>query len=173
LVKEEIELTAGKIIEIHKKAWNNTLYEATAGMDAHHSSNIAFILSLVGGLAIVFMSVVSVFLLFSGSPYATLYGIELGLMRGFGVGQTLLVAFSIVAVLCGTIVVAGAIMLHTRPAKPLVWGIVVLIFSIASFVDGGGLFIGALLGMLGGGLAIITSKSSGVFISRRIPLNAN
>jgi hypothetical protein len=142
-------------------------------MDAHCSPNIAFILSLVGGLAIVFMSIASVSLLLSGSPYATSYGIELGLMYVFGIGQTWLIAFSIVAVLCGTIVVAGAITLHTRPAKHVVWGITVLIFSTASFIGGGGLFIGALLGMLGGGLAIITPKNSGVFISRRIPLNAN
>ena len=142
-------------------------------MGAHPSPNIAFILSLVGGLVIVLISVVSVFLLIYGSPYATLYGIELGMMRGFGLGQIWLVVFSIAAVVCGTIVVAGAIMLNARPAKHCVWGITVLVFSIASFIGGGGFFIGALLGMLGGGLAIITSKNSGVFISPRIPPNAN
>jgi hypothetical protein len=166
-------VTADKFIKIHKRMQNDKVFEATENMGAHSSPNFAFILSLVGGLVIVLLSVVLVFLLISGSPYATLYGIELGMMRVFGFDQGWLVVFSIAAVVCGTFVVAGAILLNARPAKHFAWGITVLVFSVASFIGGGGLFIGALLGMLGGFLAIITSKSSGVFISPRILPKAN
>lgn len=137
-------------------------------MSVRTSPNLAFILSLVGGLVIVLLSFVSVFLLISGSPYATLYGIELGLIHVLGLGQGWLIVFSITALACGTIVVAGAIMLNAHPAKHFAWGITVLVFSIASFIGGGGLFIGALLGMLGGFLSITTSKTSGVFVSPRM-----
>ena len=90
-------------------------------MCALASPNFAFVLSLVGGIVIVLLSVVSFFLLISGSPYETSYGIELGLMHVFGLGQGWLIVFSITSLLCGIIVVTGAIMLNAYPAKNFVW----------------------------------------------------
>jgi hypothetical protein len=161
-------LSFRQIIEIHKRMQNDKSHGAMEGMSARASPNFAFILSLVGGLVIVLLSLISVFLVISESPYTTLYGIEIGLMHVLGLSQGWLIVFSIVAVVCGTIVVAGAIMLNAHPAKHFACGITVLVFSIASFIGGGGLFIGALLGMLGGFLSIITSKTSGVFLSPRM-----
>jgi hypothetical protein len=45
-------------------------------------------------------------------------------------------------------------MLHIKPAKKKVWGILILVFSIPSVITGGGFIIGFILGIIGGALAI-------------------
>lgn len=58
------------------------------------------------------------------------------------------------SLVCGVLVLIGAIMLNTHPAQHITWGIFVLIFSIASFIGMGGYFIGAILGIAGGAMAL-------------------
>ncbi len=72
----------------------------------------------------------------------------------FGYGAGWLVGFSLVSLVFGILVVIGAVMLNTRPADHVAWGIVVLIFSTASFIGMGGYFIGAILGIAGGAIAL-------------------
>jgi hypothetical protein len=45
-------------------------------------------------------------------------------------------------------------MLNAHPEEHMTWGIMVLIFSIASFIGMGGYFIGAILGIAGGAIAL-------------------
>jgi hypothetical protein len=45
-------------------------------------------------------------------------------------------------------------MLNARPQEHTAWGIIVLIFSIVSFIGMGGFLIGAILGIAGGALAL-------------------
>jgi len=56
--------------------------------------------------------------------------------------------------ICGAIVLLGAIMLHVKPEKKKAWGIVVIVFSIPSVVTGGGFIIGFILGIIGGAKAL-------------------
>lgn len=58
------------------------------------------------------------------------------------------------ALVCGVIVVVGALMLNSRPQERVAWGLIVLVFSIVSFIGMGGFFIGAALGIAGGALAL-------------------
>jgi len=45
-------------------------------------------------------------------------------------------------------------MLHFKPVKKRVWGVIIVIFSIPSVITGGGFIIGFILGMIGGALAL-------------------
>ena len=76
------------------------------------------------------------------------------MMGGYGFPYGFMWGFSLVALIAGFIVILGAIMLQTRPAEHMLWGSIVLIFSIVSFIGMGGFMIGALLGIAGGALAL-------------------
>jgi len=91
-----------------------------------------------------------------GSPYGTSYGMGPGMMGGywFGYGSAWLWSLTVVSLGCGAIVLIGAIMLNARPANHFTWGVIVLAFSVISFVGMGGYFIGAILGIAGGALAL-------------------
>jgi hypothetical protein len=118
----------------------------------------AFILSLIGGIVIAAGSLIAAFFSAFGSPYGTYYGMGPGMMRGFGFGYGYssgwMIGFSVVALVCGILVVIGAIMLNAHPTQHMTWGVIVLIFSIASFIGMGGYFIGAILGIAGGAIAL-------------------
>ncbi len=61
---------------------------------------------------------------------------------------------SILGLFAGMIIIMGAVMLRMRPQDHLTWGILIIVFALVSFVDMGGYFIGAILGIIGGALAI-------------------
>ncbi|MEM3058478.1 MAG: zinc ribbon domain-containing protein [Methanomassiliicoccales archaeon] len=58
----------------------------------------------------------------------------------------------------GLIVFIAAIKLNQKPEEHLMWGVVILVFSILSIVIGGGFIIGLILGFIGGLLAILWNK---------------
>jgi Family of unknown function (DUF6114) len=118
--------------------------------------SIAFVLSLIGGLKIVIGSVIAVFLSTFGSPYGTFYGMGPSMMGGFGFGYDSgwYITLSLVALVSGIIVLVGAIMLNARPKEHFSWGVIVLVFSLVSFIGMGGYFIGAVLGIAGGAIAL-------------------
>ncbi len=121
----------------------------------------AFVLSLIGGIVITIGSLVEVLLSAFGSPYGTYYGMGPGMMSryGFGYGSAWMWGLGLVGLVFGVIVVIGALMLNARPHENVTWGVIVLVFSIASFVGMGGYFIGAILGIAGGAVALSYRKS--------------
>jgi hypothetical protein len=114
----------------------------------------AFVLSLIGGIVIIAGSLVAAFLSAFGTPYGAYYGMGPGMMAGFGISSEWYLPFSLAALVFGIIVLIGAIMLNARPAENITWGIIVLVFSIASFIGMGGYMIGAILGIAGGAIAL-------------------
>lgn len=76
------------------------------------------------------------------------------MMWGFGNGYGFMAVFWMAALISGVIMLVGAIMLNARPTEHTAWGIIVLIFSLISFLGMGGFFIGAILGIAGGALAL-------------------
>lgn len=50
----------------------------------------------------------------------------------------------------GVVVLVSAVMLLARLGQPRTWGILILVFSILSFIGLGGFIVGAILGMVGG-----------------------
>jgi hypothetical protein len=108
--------------------------------------SIAFILSLIGGLVIVIGSIIAVFLSAFGSPYGTYYGMGPGMMGGFGFGygSGWYFSLSFVALVSGIVVLIGAIMLNAHPKEHVSWRVIVLVFSLVSFIGMSGYFIGGL-----------------------------
>src|SRR5512138_2616853 len=106
----------------------------------------AFILALLGGLIITVGSVIEILLLSFGSYAGTFYGMGPGMMSGYGFygyGVGWMTALATVALVFGVVVLVGAAMLNVRPTQNVIWGIIIVIFSIASFVGMGGYMIGA------------------------------
>ena len=120
--------------------------------------SISFILSLIGGLIILVGSLVNIVWYALGSstlgPYGGMMGGYHGMMGNFGVSNSYMTAFSVVGLVCGTVVVIGAIMLNTRPTEHSTWGVLILVFSAISLIGMGGWFVGAFLGIIGGAFAL-------------------
>lgn len=58
-----------------------------------------------------------------------------------------------ISFLTGVAVLLAALMLVKMPSRHKTWGILILVFSILSFLTLGGLFVGMTLGIVGGALA--------------------
>jgi len=127
-------------------------------MATNIGTTFAFIVSLVGGLIIMIASILNVVWYSSGAPNFGGYGSYVGgmmdgyhnFMGSYGGSYGFLTGISLVAVICGVIVLMGAIMLRVQPHQHMLWAIVIIVFSAISFVGMGGFFIGAILGIIGG-----------------------
>lgn len=126
-------------------------YDSYANLDvAPERPTVAFALTLLAGLlmlidgAIVLWASSTVASLPAG-PAAAAASSLLGLIGGF-------------AILFGLIVTILAIVLMTQPESHVGIGVTVLVFSLISFVVGGGFFIGGILGVIGGILAIVFDR---------------
>jgi hypothetical protein len=75
-------------------------------------------------------------------------------MNGLGVQYGLMSGLMLVSLVSGVLVIIGAVMINIHPSQISTWGITVLVFSVVSIVGMGGFFIGAVLGFVGGVLAL-------------------
>jgi hypothetical protein len=130
-------------------------------MSPGSSYSVAFILSLIGGILILIGGLVSsMWFMLGGSNFWGMMDGNGGMMRGwemmdgYGFPFGFMGGFSFVALIAGIFVIIGVVMLNARPAEHMTWGVVVLAFSIISFVGMGGFVLGALLGIAGGALAL-------------------
>jgi hypothetical protein len=123
---------------------------------------LAYIISLVGGLILLVVSILNAVWFGYGAPNWGGYGSYVrgamdgyhGFMGGFGSSTNFFAAISIVSLMCGVIVVIMAVLLRSRPHEHLIWGALIVAFSAVSFVGMGGYFVGATLGIVGGALAL-------------------
>jgi len=94
--------------------------------------------------------------------YSGMMGGFWGMMGGIGIPFGFMAGLSFIGLLSGLFVIVGALMLSARPTDHTIWGIIILIFSIVSFLGMGGFFIGAILGIVGGSLALSWKPTSKV-----------
>ena len=106
----------------------------------------AYILTLIGGILILIDGFIT------AAAAAAVGAAFLGLVPGIA---ALLIAFGVIALLFGLVILYGALQLKNRPQSARSWGILILIFAIISFIGGGGFFIGAILALVGGILAMV------------------
>ncbi len=129
-------------------------------MESTQKPITSYILSLSGGAIIVVTGIVGLAWFGAGGPgWSGFGGWMSGMMSGYhgfmGGGEFgLFSVISILGVVAGAIIVVGAVMLRARPMDHLTWGALILVFSIVSIADMGGYGIGAVLGIVGGALAI-------------------
>ena len=130
-------------------------------MSLQNMSGIAFILSLTAGILMLVSGALSALWFMSGGFDANgmmdgfggmMHGYR-DMMDGFGVAG-FMSGLSFVGLLAGIVVIIGALMLNARPAEHLTWGTLILVFSIISFAGMGGFWIGALMGIAGGAIAL-------------------
>jgi len=118
----------------------------------------ASIISLIGGIIItlggVLFVAVSAFIL-PGLNYGNLVVPQNlpasaipGLVSGF-VGM-----IGIFGLVSGVIVLVSSVMLLTGKGQPRTWSVLILVFSILSLFGLGGFLVGAVLGIVGGALAL-------------------
>ena len=111
----------------------------------------AYLLALIGGILIALYALVEI--VEGVADRARVESVFPGAAR-------LLIVLGAVGVVCGVIVVVGALQLKSNPSTVKTWGVLVLVFSLVSFVGGGGLFIGLVLGLVGGIMALTWNPPS-------------
>lgn len=97
----------------------------------------AFILSLIGGIFILLWGLL-----------ITAIGVSFGPFGGS------LAALGGVEAILGLLIIIFGVLLFVMPQHHVVFGILVLLFSIFSLIGLGGLIIGFILGLIGGALGI-------------------
>ncbi len=120
----------------------------------------AFLLSLIGGILILLGSAVVMMwalggMLGWGGAMESMMGGYSGMMGGIGFsGTAFFGGMSLVGLVAGIVVLVGSVLLYSRPRQTSSWGILILVFSVLSLFGMGGFFIGAILGLVGGALAL-------------------
>ena len=119
----------------------------------------AFILSLIGG--VLMLANGAMMFMFWGTGYSWMMGRFGGMMGGYqgmmgslGVPFGFMQGLMLVGLVSGVIVIVGAVMVDARPTEHFAWGVIILVFSVISFLGMGGFIIGAILGITGGVFAI-------------------
>jgi hypothetical protein len=103
-----------------------------------------FALSLIAGLLIVCNAVaVGVAGAYFPSIFPTLPGSDDNATVSFA-------TIAVIGLICGALVLLGAIMLRIKPENKKAWGILIIVFSIPSVITGGGFIVGFILGIIGG-----------------------
>ena len=133
--------------------------DSMAAQSAHEVPTASFALSLVAGLLILAGTGIMMAISSGGSFYGMMGGyygmmdVHFGMMQRLGYGGW----FNGVAglgLISGIAILGGATMIYVQPSKASTWGLLVLVFSTVSFFGMGGFFLGAILGFVGGILAI-------------------
>ena len=120
--------------------------------------NAAYILSLIGGI-FVLLGGISVIVL--GTIFA---------MFTFGIGFLGFMA-GIIGMIWGILIIIIAIQLKKDPSNHMTYGILLILFSILSFIGAiGGFFVGFILTLIGGILAIIYNPSPQHYDLQQPPL---
>lgn len=105
----------------------------------------AFAVSILGGI----------FVLLAGILVGVVGFVVTAPFGGFGI------SLGIAGVVWGIVIIIAAIMMFERPDEHTLWGIIAIVFSILSWIGAfGGFFIGFLLGLTGGILAIVWTPES-------------
>jgi hypothetical protein len=130
-------------------------------MSSEERPDVAVILSIIGGVLVVAGGAMMLMIVpYPGLDFGMMGGLGdmmggfAGMMQGFGIPIGFMGSLSLIGIVSGLLVVIGAAELNARPADHNEWGIVILAFSLISFLGMGGFYIGAILGIIGGALAM-------------------
>ena len=118
----------------------------------------ASILALVGGIFIIVGGVLFLGVAAYVVPHLDLSNIKVpqGMDRASlpGLISGVLAVMGAFGLVCGAIVLVSATMLLAKVGQRRTWGILILVFSVLSFIGLGGFVIGAILGIVGGVLIL-------------------
>jgi len=119
----------------------------------------AFILSLIGAVLIIINAmIIAVFTTVAGAILSIVgrtLGAFLGRLGGF------IFLMGIVGVVIGIIILVGAFMINSEDKTRITTGsIIVIVFSVISFLIGGGFIMGSILCIVGGILGLTWSPKT-------------
>jgi hypothetical protein len=131
-------------------------------MENNHTFTLPFALSLIGGIIVLLFSLLYLVWFGSAAPYWSGFGGWMsgmignyhGFMGNYSSSNGFMTSISIVGLIAGIIMIISAVMLRAHPGEHLIWGTLIVVFSAISFLGMGGFFIGAILGIVGGALAL-------------------
>ena len=129
-------------------------------MESSQGQITAYILSLISGIIILMTGIIGLVWFGADGPGWGGFGGWMGGMMGNSHGFTgggefgFFSVLSILGLISGVVVIISAVMLRMHPSNHFIWGTIILIFALVSFADMGGYFIGAILGIVGGALAL-------------------
>ena len=118
-------------------------------------SSAALALSLASGVIIIFGGILPWLFLanFQASPMDGIMGGMMG--SGWGAGPWFMGGWLFpLSLVAGAMVLFGAIMMNARTQETRSWGVIVLVFSIVGFTGMGFSILGAMLGIIGGIVAL-------------------
>jgi hypothetical protein len=121
----------------------------------------ASILSLIGGSLIIIGGLVPLSMLGMSGHYGMMSGTG-GMMGGrFGMMMPLqsfiwstVAVVSVISIGTGVVLIIGGYSIYGKPESAGKWGVAILVASVVSLFGMGGFFIGAILGIIGGILAL-------------------
>ena len=71
-------------------------------------------------------------------------------------GANALTMIGAIGAVNGILVMVFGVLLYVRPHQHVVWGVLIIVFSIVSLFDSlGGFFIGLILGLIGGIMGVV------------------
>jgi hypothetical protein len=108
---------------------------------------VAVLLSVIGGLLIVLSGILVLVI----GTYGSIYGVNYPVIR---IASLAIIGVGAWGVICGILVLTGSYVIYARPYAHTIWGAIVLIFSLLSFLDGAGFVAGGIFGIIGGVWAI-------------------
>lgn len=129
-------------------------------MSSNQMSTLSYVISLIGGLLVLVVSIVDLVWFGAGtSNWGGYGGYMRGMMNGYGgfmgsYSGGLYAGITALTLVCGIIIIIGAVMLRMQPQARLVWGTLIIAFSVVSLAGMGGFFVGAILGIIGGAFAL-------------------
>ncbi|TLZ98129.1 MAG: hypothetical protein E6J94_05275 [Methanobacteriota archaeon] len=104
------------------------------------------VLSLIGG---IFILLVGILIAAVGGFMGSLPGVP-------GGGANMVTLLGVVGIVNGLLVMVFGILLYVKPQQHVVWGVLVIVFSVVSLFDTlGGFIIGLILGLIGGILGAV------------------
>lgn len=118
-----------------------------------------FILSLTGGIIILIGGIVSLLWLVVGFPPSFDPLADLRNIVGEEEFRSFQIRYTVAGLSSGIAVILTSLMLRMRPQESKRWGIMIIALSVMSILGMGGFVFGMVLGIIGGAIAIIRSKS--------------
>ncbi len=106
--------------------------------------SLAFTLSRIAGILILINTILL------GVVVAWFPGVLPTLPGSSGNDTTMLYQLTAIGLVFGALVLLGALLLDRDPRHAKAWGMLIIVFSLASIITGGGFIIGFTLGVIGG-----------------------
>ena len=136
-----------------------TYYRLYKGDVMGQNRSAQFVLSFAGGIIILIGGIVSLLWLVIDFPPSFDPLADLRNIIGEQEFRSFQIRYTVAGLSSGVAVILTSLMLKMRPQESKRWGIMIIVLSVMSILGMGGFIFGMALGIIGGTIAIIRSKS--------------